>query len=91
MLASTTRVLLSTRTPGATRSVGGVAHAAARELLAAAALAAFLNYDFESRDLLTLWLVGIPALHRRLQMPPSTCGSSRPASSTAATAPPSSP
>ncbi len=31
-------------------------------------LAAFLNYDFDSRDLLTLWLVGLPALHRRLQM-----------------------
>ena len=30
-------------------------------------LAAFLNYDFDSRDLLTLWLVGQPALHRRLQ------------------------
>ena len=30
-------------------------------------LAAFLNYAFDSRDLLTLWLVGQPALHRRLQ------------------------
>jgi type II secretory pathway predicted ATPase ExeA len=31
-------------------------------------IAAFLNYAFDSRDLLTLWLVGLPALHRRLQM-----------------------
>jgi MSHA biogenesis protein MshM len=31
-------------------------------------LAAFLNFDFDSRDLLTLWLVGLPTLHRRLQM-----------------------
>ncbi len=31
-------------------------------------LAAFLNFDFDSRDLLTLWLVGLPSLHRRLQM-----------------------
>lgn len=30
-------------------------------------LAAFLNYAFDSRDLLTLWLVGQPALDRRLQ------------------------
>lgn len=30
-------------------------------------LAAFLNYAFDSRDLLTLWLVGQPALRRRLQ------------------------
>jgi MSHA biogenesis protein MshM len=31
-------------------------------------IAAFLNYAFDSRDLLTLWLVGLPTLHRRLQM-----------------------
>lgn len=31
-------------------------------------IAAFLNYAFDSRDLLTLWLVGLPVLHRRLQM-----------------------
>jgi len=30
-------------------------------------LAAFLNYAFDSRDLVTTWLVGQPVLHRRLQ------------------------
>jgi type II secretory pathway predicted ATPase ExeA len=30
-------------------------------------LAAFLNYAFDSRDLVTTWLVGQPALHARLQ------------------------
>jgi len=31
-------------------------------------LAAFLNFTFDSKDLLTLWLVGLPPLERRLQM-----------------------
>lgn len=31
-------------------------------------LAGFLNYAFDSRDLLTVWLVGLPALDRRLAM-----------------------
>lgn len=31
-------------------------------------LAAFLNFAFDSRDLLTLWLVGLPALARKLHM-----------------------
>ena len=31
-------------------------------------LAAFLNFTFDSRDLLTLWLVGLPPLERKLQM-----------------------
>lgn len=31
-------------------------------------LSAFLNFAFDSRDLLTLWLVGLPPLARRLQM-----------------------
>jgi type II secretory pathway predicted ATPase ExeA len=29
-------------------------------------LSGFLNFAFDSRDLFTLWLVGLPALHRRL-------------------------
>jgi type II secretory pathway predicted ATPase ExeA len=31
-------------------------------------LAGFLNYAFDSRDLFTVWLVGLPALERRLAM-----------------------
>ena len=31
-------------------------------------LASFLNYAFDSRDLLTVWLVGLPTLERRLAM-----------------------
>jgi MSHA biogenesis protein MshM len=31
-------------------------------------LAGFLNYAFDSRDLLTVWLVGLPALDRRLAL-----------------------
>jgi MSHA biogenesis protein MshM len=31
-------------------------------------LSAFLNFTFDSRDLLTLWLVGLPALARHLRM-----------------------
>jgi type II secretory pathway predicted ATPase ExeA len=31
-------------------------------------LAGFLNYAFDSRDLLTVWLVGLPSLDRRLAM-----------------------
>lgn len=31
-------------------------------------LAGFLNFAFDSRDLLTLWLVGLPTLARRLKM-----------------------
>jgi type II secretory pathway predicted ATPase ExeA len=31
-------------------------------------LSGFLNFAFDSRDLLTLWLVGLPALARRLHM-----------------------
>jgi MSHA biogenesis protein MshM len=31
-------------------------------------LAGFLNFAFDSRDLLTLWLVGLPHLTRRLHM-----------------------
>ena len=31
-------------------------------------LAGFLNYAFDSRDLLTVWLVGLPSLGRRLAM-----------------------
>lgn len=31
-------------------------------------LAGFLNFAFDSRDLLTLWLVGLPPLSRRLRM-----------------------
>ena len=31
-------------------------------------LAGFLNYAFDSRDLFTLWLVGLPSLERRLAM-----------------------
>ena len=31
-------------------------------------LAGFLNFAFDSRDLLTLWLVGLPHLGRRLHM-----------------------
>jgi MSHA biogenesis protein MshM len=31
-------------------------------------LSGFLNFAFDSRDLLTLWLVGLPALRRTLQM-----------------------
>jgi len=31
-------------------------------------LSAFLNFAFDSRDLLTLWLVGLPPLARRLHM-----------------------
>ena len=31
-------------------------------------LAGFLNFAFDSRDVLTLWLVGLPALRRHLQM-----------------------
>lgn len=31
-------------------------------------LAGFLNYAFDSRDLLTVWLVGLPGLDRRLRM-----------------------
>lgn len=33
-----------------------------------AELAAFLNFAFDTRDLVALWLVGLPSLHRRLQM-----------------------
>jgi type II secretory pathway predicted ATPase ExeA len=31
-------------------------------------LAAFLNFAFDSRDILTLWLVGLPPLTRKLRM-----------------------
>ena len=31
-------------------------------------LASFVNFDFDSRDYLTLWLVGLPSLLRRLRM-----------------------
>ena len=31
-------------------------------------LAGFLNYAFDSRDLLTVWLVGLPSLDQRLAM-----------------------
>lgn len=31
-------------------------------------LAGFLNYAFDSRDLLTVWLVGLPSLDRRLNL-----------------------
>jgi len=32
-------------------------------------LASFLNFAFDSRDLLTLWLVGLPPISRRLRSP----------------------
>lgn len=31
-------------------------------------LSGFLNFTFDSRDVLTMWLVGLPALERRLRM-----------------------
>lgn len=31
-------------------------------------LASFVNFDFDSRDYMTLWLVGLPSLLRRLRM-----------------------
>jgi nucleoside-diphosphate-sugar epimerase len=31
-------------------------------------LSGFLNFAFDSRDLLTLWLVGLPQLNRNLRM-----------------------
>lgn len=31
-------------------------------------IASFVNFDFDSRDYLTLWLVGLPSLLRRLRM-----------------------